>query len=232
MNGKDSKKGLILRIGFLTLLFILFLVLTIWLFPWFMSFSTKEGQKEIETWISSLGFRGWIVMLGLQILQIIIAVIPGEPIEILLGILYGTWGGFFTCLLGILIGSSIVFGAVRIFGRPFAEAIFGKEKLEHYSFLNNTKKLEWITFILFFIPGTPKDILIYVAGLTKIHPAQFLILSLVARIPSVLSSTWGGASFADGEWGKTILIFMVVGLISVLGVLLHQKLLNCFHKNQ
>lgn len=205
-------------------------ILTVKIWPWMMSLSTPAGQADFEAWIDSLGFGGWLVMLGLQILQVVVAIIPGEPIEIIMGVLYGTWGGFFTCELGVLLGSVLVFWAVRLAGAPLVKAVFGEEKLNHYAFLQNTKKLETVTFILFFIPGTPKDVLTYVAGLTSISPLRFLGIAMFARVPSILSSTWGGSSLAQGKWLSTVLIFAAVGLISLAGIWAHKKFMARLHR--
>ena len=152
------------------------------LWPWFSSLSTEAGQEELRAFVSSMGVLGWAVMLGLQVLQIVVAVIPGEPVEILMGALYGAWGGFLTCELGVLIGSCGVFYAVRALGTPLVRAVFGEEKLRSFAFLQNTQKLEALTFLLFFIPGTPKDVLTYVAGLTPIRPLRFLGIALFAEM--------------------------------------------------
>ncbi|MCI8622501.1 MAG: TVP38/TMEM64 family protein [Provencibacterium sp.] len=198
---------------------------TVWLWPWFSTLSTPEGQQQLQDWIGGLGLKGWLIMLGLQILQIVVAVIPGEPIEVVMGVLYGAWGGFLTCELGVLAGSLLVFGAVRLLGAPLVRAVFGEDKLKSYAFLQNTQKLELITFILFFIPGTPKDVLTYVAGLTSIRPLRFLFLSSFARIPSILSSTYAGSTLAKGQFAAGFVIFAVVGAISLLGILIHKKLM-------
>lgn len=204
---------------------------TVMVWPLFRALSTPEGQKEVLAYISSLGLSGCLIMLGIQILQVIIAIIPGEPVEILMGALYGTWGGFFLCEAGLLIGSCCVFFAVHLLGAPLVRALFGEEKLGRYRFLQNTERFEAITFLLFFIPGTPKDLLIYAAGLTPIRPLRFLVIATVARIPSVLSSTWGGSSFLEGDWRKTALIFAAVGTVSLCGALIHKKLMVRFRRD-
>lgn len=197
----------------------------IWLWPWFSTLSTPEGQQRLQNWIGGLGLKGWLIMLGLQILQIVVAVIPGEPIEVVMGMLYGVWGGFLTCELGVLTGSLLVFWAVRLLGAPLVRAIFGEDKLKSYAFLQNTQKLELVTFILFFIPGTPKDVLTYVAGLTPIRPLRFLLLSSFARVPSILSSTYAGSTLAKGQFIVGLAIFAAVGAISLLGIFIHKKLM-------
>ncbi|MCI8443051.1 MAG: TVP38/TMEM64 family protein [Provencibacterium sp.] len=224
-----NRKTLLLGTASLLLLAVM-TAATIWLWPWFSNLSTPEGQQQLQSFVSGLGFAGWLIMLGLQILQIVVAVIPGEPIEILMGMLYGAWGGFFTCELGVLAGSLLVFFAVRLIGPPLVQAVFGEEKLKSYAFLQNTGRLEFVTFLLFFIPGTPKDILTYVAGLTAISPLRFLSIASFARIPSIFSSTYAGSTLAKGDWRSGLIIFAAVGIISLAGILLHKKLMAKLHR--
>ena len=200
-------------------------IITIKTLPMVRMLSQPDGQQQFQLWIDSLGFWGWFVLLGIQVLQIIVAFIPGEPVEIVSGMLYGAVGGFLTCELGILIGSVSIFYAVRAFGRPLIPAFIPEEKLASYSFLHNAQKLERLTFILFFLPGTPKDVLTYVAGLTPISPLKFLAIATFARIPSVFSSTWAGATMVDGNWKMTALIFLVTGAVSLLGIWAHNRLM-------
>lgn len=226
---KNRKTVLLLAAAFLILGAMAALTILLW--PWFQQLSTPQGQEKLQSFVSSLGFTGWLVMLGIQVLQIVVAIIPGEPVEIIMGALYGAWGGFFTCTLGIIIGSGVVFGLVRFLGTPLVESIFGKDKLKSYSFLQNSKRLDTITFILFFLPGTPKDILTYVAGLTAIRPTRFLLIACFARIPSVLSSTWAGSTLAQGQLLTSIIIFSIVGLVSLCGIYLHKKVMHRLNRN-
>ncbi|MEG0616472.1 MAG: VTT domain-containing protein [Oscillospiraceae bacterium] len=185
-----------------------------------------NDKSSFEAKISEMGFSGWLCILCIQILQIIIAVIPGEPIELVSGMLYGTFGGFVTCEIGILIGSAAIFYGVRFFGYSLVSSFIGDEKLSTYKFLHNTKRLELITFILFFIPGTPKDILTYVVGFTPIKPLRFFTIAVLARVPSVLSSTFAGATFTSGNITATLIIFAVTGAIALIGILIHRKLMQ------
>ena len=221
---KADKKDILLVIAVLLLACGL-IALTIWLWPWFKNLSTPQGQQLLQELAGGLGFGGWLLMVGLQLLQIIVAVIPGEPVEVLMGMLYGAWGGFLTCEVGVLAGSLLVFYAVRLLGAPLVRRIFGENKLQKYAFLQDTERLELLTFILFFIPGTPKDILTYVAGLTRISPLRFLGISAFARIPSILSSTYAGSTLAKGEWLRGLVIFAAVGAVSLIGIWAHKRLM-------
>lgn len=226
-----KQKKMMHKIIVIFLLLAVMVGLTIWLFPHVLSLRDPVVRDRFNEVISQLGIKGWFLMLGIQVLQIIVAIIPGEPVEIISGVLYGTFGGLLTCLLGILIGSIAVFYLVRWLGYPLVKALVGEDKLKEYKFLNNTEKLEIVTFLLMFIPGTPKDVLTYVAGLTNIRPLRFFLISTFARIPSVITSTLAGATLGQGHLFATLLIFAITGVIGIGGILLHKKLMSRYNRS-
>ena len=202
-------------------------ILTIKLFPWFTSLvKDASARNALKEYVAALGWKGYFYMLGLQVLQVIIAVLPGEPVELLAGMIFGTFGGLLICMLGLLIGSSLVFFTIRKLGSGFAMKHMNHEHKGLLAFLNDSKKLELLTFILFFIPGTPKDMLTYIAPLTKIRPLHFLVIATLARIPSVITSTYAGQAFIDGELWKTVAMFIFMGIIGIAGVLVNNSIMD------
>lgn len=202
------------------------IVVTIKLFPWAMSLLNEEGREEFQNYVYSKGVFGVFILIGAQILQVVVAFIPGEPLEILAGLLYGTVGGYFVCIAGILTGTILIYYTVKLLGVSSVNKIAGKDKLNKFKFLKDTKKLEAIVFLLFFIPGTPKDFLTYFIPITKMKPLTFFIIVTVARIPSIVSSTFAGSSIGEGKWVQTIVVFVVIGIISLLGIIYNDKIIN------
>lgn len=200
------------------------ILLTIKLFPLVLSLSEPDARESFRAFIESLGALGIVVMLLLQVLQIIVAIIPGEPIEILMGLMYGTVGGLLLTLAGILIGQCAVFVLIRRYGISFARRFVNVDKFAELSFLRDDAKRDSLIFLLFFIPGTPKDVLTYFAPFTGIPMAKFLVLATLARIPSIISSTWAGASLGDGDFAKTIVIFAITGVVGIGGILVNRAI--------
>ena len=198
--------------------------LCIWLIPLVVSLKNPEVQAGFQAFIESLGVFGVLAMLILQVIQIIVAIIPGEPIEILMGLMYGTFGGLFLTLLGIFIGQTIVFFAVKKLGIKFASRFVDIKKFSELSFLKSPEKRDSLIFLLFFIPGTPKDILTYFAPFTGINFTRFIVIATLARIPSVISSTWAGSSISDGSIVKTVIIFALTGIIGIIGIIINNKI--------
>ncbi len=203
--------------------FIVMGVLTILLWPYVQTLATEEGRVAFKSWVDELGFVGWLTTLGIQLLQIFIAFIPGEPVELMLGYVWGPWLGTFTCLFGVFIGTFVIFMLVRKLGMKFVLRAVGTDDLTKYKFLSNKNKVELTVFILFFIPGTPKDALTYIAPIAPIHPVKYLLISTFARIPSIITSTILGDRLSEGDYGMAILVFIITALISLLGIIFGNK---------
>lgn len=186
----------------------------------------KNGVESLKDFVSSMGVYGILVALVLQIAQVVFAVIPGEPIELIMGALYGTFGGVFLCLAGTLVGSLGIFLIVRFFGKGFIENFIDSEKFDKLKFLKDPQKRDTLVFLLMFIPGTPKDLLTYFAPFTGIGLLKFLVISTIARIPSVITSTYVGSTFAGGSYLKSALIFAVVGVVSLAGIYIYNKIVE------
>lgn len=199
--------------------------------PFFQSLSQPEVQARLQNWIASLGFGGWLIFLGLQMLQIIIAFIPGEPVQLLAGVLYGVWGGMFTCLLGSVLASAIVFFTVRAGGERLVTRLFGRNKLKEFAFLRDSRRIEMITLILFLIPGMPKDLLTYLGGLTRIGPWKFLAIANLARIPALAASTLLGSSVSRGNIELTLALGLGAVAVAVVGVIYRGKIMAWVHRH-
>ncbi len=206
-------------------------ILTLILWPYVEGLATPEGREEFKVWVDGLGFGGWLVTLGIQLLQIFVALIPGEPVELMLGYVWGPWLGTLTCLIGIFIGTATIFLLVRKFGMKFVSRFVDPEELKRYKFLRDKNKVDITVFILFFIPGTPKDALTYIAPIAPIGAVKYLLIATFARIPSIITSTILGDSIADGKWVLALVVFAITAVISVLGIILGNRYIEHKKKN-
>ena len=180
--------------------------------------------EQFRAWVQGHGLLGQLAFLGMTVLQIVIAIIPGEPLELGAGYAFGFWRGTLLCEIGILLGGLLVFLFVRRFGVKAVEVFFPREKIESLRFLHNEKRLALWVFILFFIPGTPKDIMTYIVPLTPMKLSTFLLLSTVARLPSVVTSTIGGNALGTGKLTFALIVFGATALISALGILIYRRI--------
>ena len=184
-----------------------------------------QTSEEFRAFLDAYGWKGRLVLFGLQCAQVVIALIPGEVIELGAGYAYGAVEGTLICMSGIAVSSAIIFYLTRKIGTPLVELFISREKISELRFINSEKKLKRLIFLLFFIPGTPKDILTYFVGLTNIRLSQFLTISLVARIPSLLSSTLCGGMIGEKNYISALIIYAVTAAISIGGYLLYNQLI-------
>lgn len=211
-----SKRVRAFKYILLVLVIALIVGLMVYLVPVMKNLSTPEGQLEFKNQVEEMGFLGFLALFGLQFAQIFLIILPGEPMEILAGMCYGGIGGTIFITISACVISSLIFFAVRKFGRKFVYSCCSKEridKIENSKLFQNPKKIEWIMLLLFVIPGTPKDLLVYIAGLLPLKPLRFILISTFARLPSVVSSTFAGGSIVAGNWTHSIAIYAVTFLL-------------------
>ncbi len=205
------------------IIFILFCLFVMWFIG--RPMLRLAGDKvAFRNWINSYGIFGMLIFIGMVILQVIVAIIPGEPLELGGGYAFGAVWGTLLALIGIVLGSIIVFLAVRKFGIKLIEAFFSKEKIESMKFLQENKKRDALFFIIMLIPGTPKDLLTYFAGITKMKLSTWLVICTLGRIPSVITSTMGGAAVANGNYLLAAVILGITVLLSLAGFFIYMKL--------
>lgn len=185
-----------------------------------------SSPEEFKVYIQSLGPEKYLIALGIQFLQVVIAFIPGEIVEIGMGAAFGWFAGTLLCLGGVTLASSLIFLLTKTVGRKFVELFVDPGKIDELRFLNSEKKLKRTVFLLYFIPGTPKDLITYFIGLTRMKLHEFFIITTVARIPSVVSSTIGGHSLMERDFLAAILIFIATSAVSLLGIYVYNRILR------
>jgi uncharacterized membrane protein YdjX (TVP38/TMEM64 family) len=184
--------------------------------------STLSDPAAFRAWVDARGVWGKLAFIGMCILQVVVAFIPGEPFELAAGYAFGALEGTLLVWAGLVLGSTIVFLFVRKFGVKLVEAVFPREKIDSLPLLNNEKTLNATAFVLFFIPGTPKDLLTYAAGLTKIRILPWILLTSVARLPSIVTSTVSGSALGTQRYILAAVVFGVTALLSGAGFLIYR----------
>lgn len=219
----SSKKVKIFKIIVLIAVVAILIVATIQLWPMMKNLASKEGRLDFKEKVQSTGIVGFMMLMGLELAQVFLAILPGEPLEILSGMCYGAVGGTLFILFSVFISTSLIYFIVRKFGKKFIYGFISKEKIdkiENSKIFNNPKKIEKILIILFFIPGTPKDLLVYIGGILPVKPVHFILISTFARIPSVVSSTLAGANIINGSWKVAVALYGVVLILVIITILI------------
>jgi uncharacterized membrane protein YdjX (TVP38/TMEM64 family) len=164
---------------------------------------------ELESTIREAGVFGILICLGIQFLQVVVAFIPGEVAQLAIGYVYGTLGGALITLTGVLISTVFVFYLARKLGAPFVQGMVGSKDSGRMKLLHNSKNLNALVFILYLIPGLPKDLFNYVFPLTEIRPSTFFVLSTIARVPAICASTFVAESFKTGNYLQMAIVAVV-----------------------
>lgn len=183
------------------------------------------GEPELfRAWVDRSGIWGRLLFVGMVFLQVIVALIPGEPLELAAGYAFGALEGTILSMVGILLGSTVIFLLVRRFGPKLAEVFFPERELKQLSFLKDPRKARVLTFILMTIPGTPKDLLSYFVGLTPLSLMQWLKIVVIARIPSLITSTLSGGAAGEKNYLLAAGLLIFTCLLSGAGILYYRKI--------
>lgn len=205
--------------GILAVFSALLCVLSVLGFLWVRASFTDVDL--IKAWVDENYLLGSILMFFICAIQVVIAFIPGELLEIASGYAFGSIMGSVICTAGIMFGSVIAILLARRFGRSLVESIYPREKIDALPIINDPKKRNATVFLLFLIPGTPKDMLTYVVGLTNMSIPKYIALTMFARFPSVIMSTFGGDALGENKFMLALVAFVVTAIISGSGYLVY-----------
>lgn len=156
--------------------------------------------KAVKAWVDAQGPLAPLAMAGLVTAQIVVAVLPGEPVELAAGYLFGFWEGTAICLAGGLVGTLVATALTRALGMRLVRAFFSAEQLDGVAWMRDSKRFELVMLVVFLIPGTPKDVLTYAAGLTACPWWRIAAIATVGRIPSIVTSTLAAGFASSGNW--------------------------------
>lgn len=225
------KKSKIFKIIVTILAIAIITGIIVYLIPIVKNLATPEGQVAFKEKIDKAGVLGILMLFGIQLAQIFLIIIPGEPIEVFAGMCYGTLGGTLFIMTSTVIITTLIVFMVKKLGRKFVYEFCPQErieKIEKSKMFKNPKRLEWIMIILFLLPGTPKDLLVYVGALLPVDPYKFIIISTLARFPSVISSTLAGSNLLVGNWKFSIAVYLLT--FAIIGVAIF--IINKFDKSK
>ncbi len=177
--------------------------------------------KYARDLIRSVQPYGALVYVAVQAIQILIVFIPGEPLELAAGYAFGAVTGSLLCLLGESLGSIAVLLMVRRFGHSIALHFFSQERLDRLKFLHYSPRKLLIFSIIFILPGSPKALLCYFAGLTDIDIHKLMIVCTLGRIPAIITSTIGGNAIGDQRYVLAAVLFLVTAALSAASIALY-----------
>lgn len=183
-----------------------------------------EDPMAFKAWVEGFGAWGRLVFIGLLILQVIIAFVPGGPFELAAGYAYGALEGTILCMISFILGSAAIFLLVRKFGTRVVELFVSQKEIKQLEFLKNPRKTRTLAFILMVIPGSPKDALNYIAGLTNLKLQEWLLIVAVGRVPALVSTVISGAAAGERKFALSVMVMALTAVVSGLGVLYYRHI--------
>ncbi len=211
--------------------FFLVMAVALWLmWPMLHEMFEPGGLERVMTEVRNAGWAGVFILLAFQFLQIVVAFIPGEVVQIAAGLLYGPWIGALVIFVGCLISSAFIFLVVRKLGAPFVQAMVPATFQGKFESFEESGRLNLVVFILFLIPGMPKDVFTYLVPLTTMSPKDFLLLTNVARIPGIVVSTYAANGIAQGDYLESLILFAIVAVIAIVAMIFSQRIMNSLQK--
>jgi uncharacterized membrane protein YdjX (TVP38/TMEM64 family) len=212
---------------FLLLIFLL-LILVLYKSGTFHFFMDRN---KLTSFLDSLGPLSFIGFIVLQALQVVAAPIPGEVTGFLGGYVYGAIPGVVFSTIGLTLGSWCAFILSKIFGRPFVERFVKKETITRYDYLLKHRKAAFLVFLLFLIPGFPKDYLCYILGLGPMNTKEFLVISTAGRFSGTVLLTMGGIYIRNHQYYRFFILLGIAIVILLISMAYRDKIERLFQRS-
>ena len=209
---------------------ILLIAAGLYLFYHFDLYSFFSDRAKIIAFLDRFGPLSVVIFIGIQILQVLIAPIPGEVTGFIGGYVYGMVLGTLYSTIGLTIGSWLAFALSRTLGLSFAERVISPKIIQQYDHIMKHRGT-WVAFLLFLIPGFPKDALCYILGLSHMRIRTFLIITTVGRLLGTMMLSAQGSCIRNNQ-GKTFIVVTVVSiLIFAVSYIFGKKWFQKIHKH-
>ena len=184
-------------------------------------------RERVSAFLASLGPLSFVGFIVLQTLQVVAAPIPGEVTGVLGGFLYGPLLGLVLSTIGLTLGSWVNFGLSKTFGRPFVDRFVSKKTMDKYDYLLHHKGA-FLVFVLFLIPGFPKDILCYILGLGHLTTREFLVISTVGRFGGTVLLTLGGTYLRHHQYYRFSFLIGIAIVVVFLSLVYRDRMERLF----
>ena len=215
----------------IAILKLIFLILIVVLIPLYLYFYQQDflmrfrDFNDIVSFLERYKLQSIPIYIILQIAQIVISVLPGQFFQLAAGYLYTFWPALLFSCIGAFLGTTITFWLAKGLGSDFVHIFFEKDKTEDYVERLNTKKAYTIVFLLYAIPGIPKDVVSYAAGLSEMKYKPFIILSTIGRLPGMMGSIIIGSMWHKEEYVGMI-ILAIIAVVAFCSCIIYRKKLH------
>jgi len=226
----DKYRKLLAAIKFTSLIL---LIIGIPAYMYFFQYEFISGFRsvdDIEAYIDKYEIAGAFVYIGLQIVQVIISIIPAQPFNLAAGYIYAFLLGYALSITGTALGTSATFFLARMLGKDAIYLLFGEKKITKFVNQMNSKRALMIIFILYLVPGIPKDPIGYAVGLSKVKFLPFLGLSLVGRTPAMMMTIMVGSMLNKNNYTGVIILSVIVVTICILTIVYRKRIMTKIDK--
>jgi uncharacterized membrane protein YdjX (TVP38/TMEM64 family) len=187
--------------------------------------------RALRAFVLGFGPFAPVVFVFLQATQVVVAPIPGQVVGLVGGYLFGpVWGTAYS-LLGVAVGSTVVFVLSRRYGRPYVERFIVPETVAEFDDLVDSGGLVGL-FLVFLIPGLPDDAVCFLAGLTRIPVSKLVLVAVVGRAPGFLLVAVVGADLAAGRASAALWLLGAVSALSLVTYLFRDRIVAGLHRTR
>ena len=225
LKEQNNRKNVVISV--LKILLLVAIVAGIPIYIYFFQNDWLSGFKDFDdiiSYLQSYKMESIPIYIGIQVLQIVISVIPGQFFNLAAGYLYTFFPALFFSVVGAFIGTLLSFTLAKVLGSDFVHLFFGREKTQEYVKKLNSKKAYTIVFFIYLIPGIPKDVVSYAAGVSEMKLKPFMFLSLVGRLPGMMGSIMIGSMWHKEEYIGMIILAVIAAAAFILCIIFRKKI--------
>jgi uncharacterized membrane protein YdjX (TVP38/TMEM64 family) len=225
-NNAKRDKAIKTTLAILKFVFLIAIIVGIPTIVWLVNPGIIEHLNSVEKINQLLDenqMSGGLIYIGLQIVQVVISVIPGQPIQMAAGYAFGALWALLLSIIGISIGTIVTFYLGRVFGRDIVYLVFGEKRVAKFVELLDSTKGFVAIFILYLFPGIPKDVFSYAAGISQMRMLPFVVISIIARTPALMASLLFGKFVRGEDWIGLIIVTAIVLVCAVVGLIFRKR---------
>ena len=221
--GVSSDKKKVIAILKLILLIMIIVGIPAFLYLRFGSdIFSKDTAGRVIDYLRQNSHIAFLLIIGLQIIQVVVCFLPGQPIQFAASYMFGVGRGLLLSIIGAVIGTTISFYISKALGSDAMHLFFGEEKVKEYQRRLNSGRGLLLAFIIYLVPGIPKDLVSYAAGISEVRFRPFLLAATVGRSPAMLGSLLFGHFYGKQNYRALVILSVIVALV----------LLVCFIKRK
>lgn len=225
LKNQESKRKVIISILKILILAAIIVGIPLYIFFFHRDWLTQfENFDDVVAYLQRYKWESVPIYIALQVIQIVISVIPGQGFQLAAGYLYTFFPATLLSVAGAFIGTAISFYLAKLLGRDFVHMFFGREKTHEYVQKLNSKRAYTIVFLLYLIPGLPKDVVSYAAGVSEMKFKPFILLSTIGRLPGMMGSIMIGSMWHKQEYFGMVVLCVIAVLAFILCIVFRKKI--------